>query len=78
MTFRQWRKDRKLNQIAAAKLLGLTQPALSRLEADESAASLMHALRIFDKTGVRIGPLVDATEPDIDSLRKFLSEGARA
>lgn len=78
MTFRQWRKERKLNQIEAAKLLGLTQPAVSRIEADEKSASIMHALRIFDKSGIRIGPLSEATGPEIESLRKFLPEGASA
>lgn len=78
MSFKTWRKGRKLNQAKAAEMLGFTQSTLSRIEADESAASLSVALLILDMSGECIGPLARATAKEIATLRKFHSEGAAA
>ncbi len=78
MTLKSWREKNEVSQEALAKLLGVRQPTISRIEADEGRAPLGISLRIFDATGVRIGPLNNATKRDIAVLRRAVSVGVAA
>jgi transcriptional regulator with XRE-family HTH domain len=64
-----WRKENGVSQLALAKMLGdVTQSRLSQIESGRGKASLALALKIFDRTGVRLGELADITPEQIKTL----------
>lgn len=75
MSLKSYRTAKNINQADLGKRLGLDQPRMSRLEANESAASMAIALRVLEVTGERIGPLANKTPSAIRLLRKLQALG---
>lgn len=59
---RSWREDRGLKQEAAAELLGITKPTLSRYETGSRTPSLAQAAKLSEKTGIPINQFVQSRE----------------
>lgn len=57
-----WRRGRGLTQEAAAKLLELNEPTLSRYETGARSPSLTQAAKLSEKTGIPIDKFVKARE----------------
>lgn len=74
---KKWRDGRKISQVKFAKMVRTTQPHLSAIENDATNVSQVLALRIFDETGIKVGPLKAMTNPDIAVVRR-LNAGAAA
>lgn len=70
-----------------AKPLSLAQRLIARgvkkshayqLADPDRTVSLKVALRIYDRTEIKIGPLAQATDKDVQTLRKFAPSEAAA
>lgn len=59
---RQWRADKALKQEAAAQLLGIKTPTLSRYETGARTPSLTQAAKLSEKTGIPLDRFVKASE----------------
>lgn len=59
---KQWRADNGLTQEAAAQILGLTEPSLSRYEKGRRIPSLTQAAKLSEITGIPIIEFVKQTE----------------
>lgn len=57
-----WRSDNGLTQEAAAKILGLNTPTLSRYETGKRAPTLAKAAKLSEKTGISIDKFVKVEE----------------
>lgn len=62
-------KENSLRPTDLAKRLGVSVPYASQLLSGARKPSIELALRFFDRSGVRLGPLVDATDEQIAALR---------
>lgn len=57
-----WRTDRDLKQKAAADLLGVSKPTISRLEKGRRSPSLKLAAQLSERTGIPINEFVRPVE----------------
>lgn len=74
-----WREaNDKMSQTTLALRVGTTQPHLSAIENGVEGVSLSLALRIFDRTGVRVGPLKAMNGHEIAAVRKLSETRATA
>lgn len=69
---RQYRTDRNLSLGEMAAQFGLTKSQLSRIERG-TQTSLETALLIEKKTGIKVGPLANASTRDIRAVERVLS-----
>jgi transcriptional regulator with XRE-family HTH domain len=57
-----WRQNLGLSQGAAAELLALTEPTLSRYETGSRSPSLAQAAKLSEKTGIPLDKFVKTVE----------------
>lgn len=72
---RTYRAGRALSLEALAAEFGLTKSQLSRIERG-GPTSPETALKIWQKTGVKVGPLAKATDRDIRAVERVLASAA--
>lgn len=74
----EWREARNINQTVFAKKLGTSQPHVSDIERGVAQPSDVLALKIFDETGIKLGPLKRLSNPDIAVVRRLVSQAGAA
>jgi len=72
---RQYRLERKLSLEALSVEFGLTKSQLSRIERNKPT-SAETALLIWQKTGIKVGPIANATTRDIRAVERVLASAA--
>jgi transcriptional regulator with XRE-family HTH domain len=72
---RTYRTGRDLSLEALAADFGLTKSQLSRIERG-CPTSPETALKIWQRTGVKVGPLVNASDRDIRAVERVLAKAA--
>lgn len=70
-TLSEWLKETGTTQVALAKMLDCSDVHVSRIANGDARVSIALAIAIFDKTGVRVGPLKDASTHDVAVLKRF-------
>lgn len=74
-SLRQYRTSRKLSLEAMAPEFGISKYQLSRIETG-APTSIETALLIQKKTGIKVGPLANASTRDIKAIERVLLSGA--
>ena len=65
------RPKRKIRPTDLAKDLGCSVPYASQLITGKRPRTVATALRIEEKTGHKFGPIANATDEEVNLLRKF-------
>ena len=63
-----------LGDVELAQTLGIAKSYASHLRSGWRPITIKHALALHAKTGERIGPLIGASDADIDVLKRFDSQ----
>ena len=72
---RRYRLERKMSLEALSSEFGLTKSQLSRIERDKPT-SAETALVIWQKTGIKVGPIAKASDRDIRAVERVLASAA--
>lgn len=75
---RDWLKVHDKTHEELGRLVGCTKVHIGRIVDGSPRVSIGLALRIFDATGVKVGPLAEANNSDIPVLRRIHSNSAAA
>jgi transcriptional regulator with XRE-family HTH domain len=66
--------NKQIRPTDLAETLGISVAYASQLLTGARVPSLLLALQIFDKSGVKLGKLEDASDEDIEVIRKVASD----
>jgi len=71
-----WLLAQRVSQQELARRVGCSDVHVGRIANGSPRVSLALSIRIFDETGVRVGPLANSSAEDIAAFRRL--ESARA
>lgn len=78
MTLQEYADANEMRDAALAKHLGISRVYANMLRRRKKVPPPELALTIFERTGVRMGKLKDASERDIEGMRRIVGQPGAA